>query len=157
MRRVPSESKTLGLEREAYEITAESEPAPLGSSLGWLIQLDGDRRRSEFLNSPWARVCVPMRAGREREAIQWLAKHLEGDVGYDLNRAPLSKLIADIEGFRAREGKLGLTGADWVTVDATPGAPADPAKPEGVYPVVDESDVTVPTDGFVYDALKVTI
>jgi hypothetical protein len=44
-----------------------------------------------------------------------------------------------------------------VTVESTPGAPADPAKPEGVYPVVEEFDVTVPTDGFVYDELKVII
>lgn len=150
-------SKTMGFEREAYEITAESEPAPLGSSLGWLMQLDGDNRRNEFLNSPWARVCVPMRAGREREAIQWVAKHLEGEVGFDITKAPLSTLMADIEAFRSREGKLGLTGADWVTVDATPGAPADPAKPEGVYPVVDEFDVTMPTDGFVYDELVVNL
>jgi len=73
-------SKTVGLEREAYEITADSEPAPLGSSLGWLLQLDGDSRRNEFLNSPWSRICVPMQAGREREAIQWLANHLEGEL-----------------------------------------------------------------------------
>jgi len=150
-------SKTVGLEREAYEITAESDPAPLGSSLGWLIQLDGDRRRNEFLNSPWARVCVPMRAGREREAIQWLAAHMEGDVGFDLNSGPLAKLTAEVEQYREREAKLGQDGMDYVTVDSTPGAPADPAKPEGVYPVVDEFDVTVPTDGFVYDELKVVI
>lgn len=150
-------SKTIGIEREAYEITAESEPAPLGSSLGWLIQLDGDRRRNEILNSPWARICVPMRAGREREAIQWLAKHLEGDVGYDISAGPLAGLLTEIEKYRDREDKLGLNGADYVTVDSTPGAPADPAKPEGVYPVVDEFDVTMPTDGFVYDELKVTI
>lgn len=150
-------SKTIGIEREAYEITAESEPAPLGSSLGWLIQLDGDRRRNEFLNSPWARICIPMRAGREREAIQWLAKHLEGDVGYDINAGPLAGLLTEIEKYRERENKLGLNGADYVTVDSTAGAPADPAKPEGVYPVVEEFDVTMPTDGFVYDELKVTI
>jgi hypothetical protein len=150
-------SKTMGFERAAYEITAESEPAALGSSLGWLMQLDGDRRRNEFLNSPWARICVPMRSGREREAIQWVAKHLEGEVGYDISKAPLSKLIADIESFRTREDKLGLNGADWVTVDATPGAPADPAKPEGVYPVIEEFDVTMPTDGFVYDQLTVNL
>jgi hypothetical protein len=150
-------SKTMGIEREAYEITAESEPAPLGSSLGWLMQLDGDDRRNEFLNSPWARVCVPIRPGREREAIQWTAKHLEGEIGFHVTKAPLSTLLTDIETFRTREGKLGLGGADWVTVDATPGAPTDPAKPEGVYPVVDEFDVTMPTDGFVYDELVVNI
>lgn len=150
-------SKMMGLQREAYEITAESEPAPLGSSLGWLIQLDGDRRRNEFLNSPWARICVPMRPGREREAIQWLSKHLEGEVGYDINGGPLSALLSDVDKYRAREGKLGLNGADYVTVDSTPGAPADPAEPEGVYPVIDEFEVTVPTDGFVYDDLKVVV
>lgn len=150
-------SKTAGFERESYEITAESEPAPLGRSLGWLIQLDGDRRRNEFLNSPWARTCVPMRPGREREAIQWLAKHLEGEVGYDINHGPLATLLGEIEAYRKRENGLGLNGVDWVTVDADPGAPADPAKPEGVYPVVDEFDVTMPTDGFVFDELNVTI
>ena len=63
----------------------------------------------------------------------------------------------EIEQYRDREHKLGLDGADWVTVSATPGAPADPAKPEGVYPVIDEFDVTVPTEGFVYDELNVMI
>lgn len=150
-------SKTVGLEREAYEITAESEPAPLGSSLGWLIQLDGDRRRNEFLNSPWSRICIPMRQGREREAIQWLAKYMEGEVGYDITAGPLHKLLEEIENYRNRENKLGLNGPDYVTVNSTPGAPADPAKPEGVYPVVDEFEVTMPTDGFVFDELKVII
>jgi hypothetical protein len=150
-------SKKVGLEREAYEITAESEPAALGSSLGWLLQLDGDSRRNEFLNSPWARICVPMQAGREREAIQWLANHLEGEVGYNVNSGPLSGLLTEIEAFRGRERKLGLGGPDYVTVDSTPGAPADPAKPEGVYPVVDQFEVTMPTDGFVYDELNVVI
>lgn len=150
-------SKDVGLGREAYEITADSEPAPLGSSLGWMIQLDGDRRRNEFINSPWARICVPMRPGREREAVQWLAKHLEGEIGYDASSGVLADLLTDIEKYRTLEGDLGLEGADWVTVDASPGAPADPAKPEGVYPVVDEFDVTMPTEGFVYDELKVII
>lgn len=150
-------SKTVSLGREAYEITADSEPAPLGSSLGWMIQLDGDRRRNEFLNSPWVRVCIPMRPGRERETVGWLAKHLEGDVGYDASSGVLADLLTEIKQYRDREGKLGLDGSDWVTVDATPGAPADPAKPEGVYPVIDQFDVTMPTDGFVYDALNVVI
>jgi hypothetical protein len=150
-------STSVGIGREAYEITADSEPAPLGSSLGWLIQLDGDRRRNEFINSPWARICLPMRAGREREAVGWLAKYLEGEVGYDAGNGVLADLLKEIEKYRDREQQLGLDGADWVTVSATPGAPADPAKPEGVYPVIDEFDVTVPTDGFVYDELNVVI
>lgn len=150
-------SFNTGLNREAYEITAESEPATLGSSLGWHLQLDGDRRRNEFINSPWVRICIPIQSGREKEAIRWLAKHLEGEIGYNTNTGPLADLITEIEKYRQRETALGLNGPDYVTVSSTPSAPADPAKPEGVYPLIDEFDITVPTDGFVYDELKVTI
>jgi hypothetical protein len=122
-----------------------------------LIQLDGDRRRNEFLNSPWIRICIPIRRGREREAIQWLANHLEGEVGFNISAGPLTSLLSEVESYRTREDNLGQDGPDYVTVDSTPGAPADPATPEGVYPVVDEFDVTVPTDGFVYDELIVSI
>ena len=100
---------------------------------------------------------MPMRPGREREAIGWLAKHLEGEVGYDADGGALAELLVEIEKYRDREQALGMDGADWVTVSATPGAPADPAKPEGVYPVIQEFDVTMPTDGFVYDELDVVI
>jgi hypothetical protein len=146
-----------GFPRDAYEITAESDPAPLGRSLGWIIQLDGDNRRNEFLNSPWYRICLPMRPGRERDAIAWLAKHVEGEVGYDPTREPLAGLLTAIDGRRAEEAGLGFDGPDWVTVDATPGAPANPQSPEGVYPVIQVFDVTIPTEGFVYDEIKVTI
>ncbi|MGJ6969222.1 hypothetical protein ACSDR0_45770 [Streptosporangium sp. G11] len=144
-----------GFPRPAYEITADSEPAPLGRSLGWCIQLDGDNRRNEFLNSPWYRICLPIRAGREREAIAWLASHVEGEIGYDPTKEPLSGLLAAIDGRRANEAGLGVDGPDWVTVDATVGAPENPLSPEGVYPVVQTFDVTVPTEGFVYDEITI--
>jgi hypothetical protein len=147
-----------GLSRPAYEITAESEPAPLGSSLGWMIQLDGDGRRNEFINSPWIRVCLPIYPGREREAIQWLARHVEGEEGYDVDRGPLAELLGQVAQYRGIEAKLGINGPDYVTVDSTVGdEPADPnatLKPENVYPIVQEFEVTVPTEGFVYDELK---
>jgi hypothetical protein len=144
-----------GFPRPAYEITADADPAPLGSSLGWLIQLDGDNRRNEFLNSPWYRVCLPIREGREREAIEWLAKHVEGSIGYDPEREPLRSLLEAVALRREAERGLGIAGPDWVTVDATPGAPEDPLTPQGVYPVVDDFEVTVATQGFVYDELKI--
>ena len=49
-----------------------------------------------------------------------LGVNTNDEVGFDITKAPLSTLIADLEKFRTREGKLGLTGADWVTVAATP-------------------------------------
>ncbi len=31
----------------------------MGSSLGWLVQIDGDERHNEFLNAPWVKVVLP--------------------------------------------------------------------------------------------------
>jgi hypothetical protein len=61
-------------QRPYYLITEETAPAPMGSSLGWLIQLDGDTRRNAFLNSPWVKAVLPIRPGREREAITYLQR-----------------------------------------------------------------------------------
>lgn len=55
-----------------YYITEDSRPAKLGSSLGWLLQLDGDTMRNAFLNAPWVKAVLPMRPGMEFEALTWL-------------------------------------------------------------------------------------
>jgi hypothetical protein len=60
--------------RPYYLITEETTPAPEGASLGWLIQLDGDSHRNAFLNSPWVKAVLPIRPGRERDAIAWLRR-----------------------------------------------------------------------------------
>lgn len=65
--------------RPNYYITEHSAPARLGSSLGWLLQLDGDSMRNAFLNAPWVKAIIPIRPGRERDAINWLKGVLEGD------------------------------------------------------------------------------
>ena len=73
-----------------YLITEESSPAKLGSSLGWLLQLDGDNLRNAFLNSPWVKAVIPIRPGKEKEAINWL-KHVEGMNGigeFDIYQGP---------------------------------------------------------------------
>jgi len=68
--------------RDNYRITEESDPAPLGASLGWLLQLDGDNLRNAFLNSPWVKAVVPIRPGREMAALNWL-RALEKDDGLE--------------------------------------------------------------------------
>lgn len=76
-----------------YLITEDSTPAKLGSSLGWLLQLDGDNLRNAFLNSPWVKAVIPIRPGREREALNWL-KHVEGMNGItekDMYQGPESE------------------------------------------------------------------
>ena len=60
-----------------YDITEESAPARLGSSLGWLMQLDGDNLRNAFLNAPWVKAVIPVRPGRETAALNWL-RAIEG-------------------------------------------------------------------------------
>ncbi|WP_067652195.1 LysM peptidoglycan-binding domain-containing protein [Nocardia harenae] len=57
-----------------YLFTEESEPAPLGASLGWFLQLDGDANRNAFLNSPWVKAVLPIRPGREDEAMKFLGR-----------------------------------------------------------------------------------
>ncbi len=64
-------------ERDSYYITENSEPAKLGSSLGWLLQLDGDNMRNAFLNAPWVKAVIPIRPGKEEAALNWL-KGVEG-------------------------------------------------------------------------------
>jgi hypothetical protein len=70
--------------RDNYYITEDSSPAKLGSSLGWLLQLDGDNLRNAMLNSPWVKAVIPIRLGKEKEAINWLQQaHVEGSDGLD--------------------------------------------------------------------------
>ncbi len=64
-------------ERDNYYITEDSEPTKIGSSLGWLLQLDGDNMRNAFLNAPWVKSVIPIRPGKEEAAINWL-KGVEG-------------------------------------------------------------------------------
>lgn len=77
-----------------YFITDESSPAPFGASLGWLLQLDGDSMRNAFLNSPWVKAVIPIRLGKEKEALAWLQQaHVEGSDGLDaLYDAPKEEL-----------------------------------------------------------------
>jgi len=83
--------------RPNYPITEDSEPAVLGSSLGWLLQLDGDDHRNAFLNSAWVKAVLPIRPGKEKEAIEWLKRsHVEGADNFNAVEQKLNGLIAEI-------------------------------------------------------------
>lgn len=80
-----------------YYITDESYPAKLGSSLGWLLQLDGDNMRNAFLNAPWVKAVIPVRPGKERAAINWLTQvQVEGADGLDNRYVAPPAELADI-------------------------------------------------------------
>ncbi|GAB2468062.1 hypothetical protein [Xylanimonas ulmi] len=67
-----------------YFITEDSQPARLGSSLGWLVQLDGDNFRNAFLNAPWVKAVIPLQEGHEWKALGWLSSDsIEGADGLD--------------------------------------------------------------------------
>jgi hypothetical protein len=80
--------------QDNYYITNDSEVAKLGSSLGWLLQLDGDNLRNAFLNAPWVKAVIPVRPGKEQAAISWLQNvNVEGASGMDKPySAPQSEL-----------------------------------------------------------------
>jgi hypothetical protein len=102
----PLDSSTVGWggvndqTRDNYFITDDSEPANFGSSLGWLLQLDGDNMRNAFLNAPWVKAVIPIRPGQEEAAINWL-KGVEGmngitdDVIYHTNNPDERDLNGD--------------------------------------------------------------
>ncbi|MFC0842449.1 hypothetical protein ACFH04_01690 [Streptomyces noboritoensis] len=72
------------LREDNYYITEKSAPARMGSSLGWLMQLDGDQQRNAFLNAPWVKAVIPIRPGRELAALNWLSDpSIEGADGLD--------------------------------------------------------------------------
>jgi hypothetical protein len=80
-----------------YYITEDSEPARMGSSLGWLLQLDGDNMRNAFLNAPWVKAVIPVRPGKERAAINWLQRlNVEGAEGLDDLYAASAAELAEI-------------------------------------------------------------
>lgn len=83
---VPSQTLVLKDEwRINYPIAEDGPPAPMGSSLGWLIQIDGDERRNQFLNAAWVKAVLPIRPGHELEAIEWLEQgDVEGEAGLGL-------------------------------------------------------------------------
>jgi hypothetical protein len=80
-----------------YYITEDSEPAPLGASLGWLLQLDGDNMRNAFLNAPWVKAVIPVRPGKERAAMNWLQQvDVEGADGLDADYSASAAELAEI-------------------------------------------------------------
>jgi hypothetical protein len=79
---IDSQGNTVTEKRNDYLITEETQPAPMGSSLGWLIQIDSDQRRNEFLNAAWVKTVFPVRPGKELEALDFLkAADVEGEDG----------------------------------------------------------------------------
>jgi hypothetical protein len=100
-----------GARNDNYYITEKSAVAKLGSSLGWILQLDGDNLRNAFLNAPWVKAVIPIRPGKEQRALGWLeGANVEGSDGLDdAHDAPPE----DLERIRSQ---LGLAAGTTVTL-----------------------------------------
>ena len=78
------DSETANRRDDNYLITENSDPAALGSSIGWILQLDGDQHRNAFLNAAWVKAVIPIRPGEEAQALAWLRQEqVEGTDGLD--------------------------------------------------------------------------
>jgi hypothetical protein len=142
-----------------YYITEKSGYAKLGSSLGWLLQLDGDDLRNAFLNAPWVKAVIPIRPGKELEATNWLQQmHVEGTDGLQdeysapaeelekisatVGHAPvtiadaLSYLCADVKAKYQESLKVGRFPAEEINDDNRVSAtPVDKVYEHGFYPL----------------------
>lgn len=95
-----------------YFITEKSQYARMGSSLGWLLQLDGDDLRNAFLNAPWVKAVIPIRPGKELEATNWLQQvGVEGADG--LNAIYTNSTTEELDKIKAA---LGIAINDDVTI-----------------------------------------
>lgn len=84
-----------------YLITEKSAPARLGSSLGWLLQLDGDNMRNAFLNASWVKAVIPVRPGKEQAAMAWLQNAMvEGADGLEAMYTPPAQSGAELDHIR---------------------------------------------------------
>ncbi|EEM14020.1 MULTISPECIES: hypothetical protein [Bacillus] len=94
-----------------YLITEKSNPAPMGSSLGWLLQLDGDNLRNAFLNAPWVKAIIPIRPGKEQAALNWLQNtNIEGVDGLN------AEYLASDDELNQIKTNLGLEPEETVTI-----------------------------------------
>lgn len=139
-----------------YDTLADAGPAPLGSSLGWTIQSDGDARRNEFINSSLARVCIPIQKRMEEDAINFLKERLMADVA-----GSVKALIVDLTARWERERhadknhiKESQVPFDAITPFFDEKTASDDQLARALYPVVDVFEVNEPTQGFIYTPLQ---
>jgi hypothetical protein len=139
-----------------YDALADADPAPLGSSIGWKIQPDGDARRNEFINSSLARVSIPIQKKMEREAIAFLKDRLGADVS-----PTVDALVTDLETRWGRESyadtrniKESQVPFNVITPPFDEKTAPDNRLAQALYPIVDIFAVNEPTQGFVYTPLQ---
>lgn len=155
--------------KEPFEIDGEylvtkDTKARFGESLHWdRTQCDGDRARDLFLNAKFAYVRLPIRTGKEIEAINWLKLNVEGCIYTCVAAADelgkvASTLVArdkyrrgvirDEQGDMADPGDVAVDQKSTKTL-ATDLLSSSPTLDQ-LFPVVDRFEITEPVEGFLY-------
>jgi hypothetical protein len=139
-----------------YDTFSDLEPAPLGSSVGWIIQHDGDARRNEFINSALANVCIPINKAFEDDLAAFLADRLGAQVS-----APATSFINELKPRWAKEKeadvkniKEGDVPAGAISPDVDWKTAPDTKLASALWPVVDVFETNEPTQGFVYQPIQ---
>jgi hypothetical protein len=143
----------------------QKKAAPLGSSLGWVHQIDGDERRDQFLNAPWAWVCIPVKPGKESQAAEFLKAQ-----GLLISRDnALDKILREMGRFREAETIVSKTAVRQEDVKVKRGqeveddprpwlSTAEPLKElkltwNDVYPLISTQFTMQYVQGFIFDTI----
>lgn len=121
--------------RSNYPLISKSQgKAPTGSSLGWKHQVDGDTKRDMFLNAPFAWACLPVRPGKENDAVEFLH---EQNLLFGTSKTS-TDLLKELEVSRAAEA---LFQPEEILVTATKSTPKKIARNYigEIIKIVDES------------------
>jgi hypothetical protein len=139
-----------------YDTFKSLPPARYGASLGWKLQLDGDARRTEFINSPLARLGIPIAKGREADAVAFLLKHR----AFRLSKNSTETVAALLQR-RAREARLAELGKSESDVDLQSisevideATAPDEKLVQSLFPVTAVFQTTDPLAGFIYEPIE---
>lgn len=141
-----------------YDVATGSEAAVLGRGLGWKTHCDGDNKRNEFLNAPAALLNLPIKRGKEEEALKFLKTNnlYESIEAYKDTVDEISKRIA----LERKASKLGYSEASVALNVVTPfvdevTAP-DTKLADALFPVQSVFSFEEPVESFLYEPLKLS-
>jgi len=137
-----------------FDTSTGSVAARLGMGLGWKTHFDGDDRRSEFLNAPSALINLPVRKGRESEALVFLEQNSVYTIPtYASNMASL--IAGRIRQERdAQEKGLSEDSVRQDVVTSKEGSGVQLSEAEKLFPVKSVFEYQEPVDGFLYEQLS---
>ena len=141
--------------------------APLGSSLGWEHQIDGDALRDKFINAQWAWVGLPVKVGRERAASEFIERKR---ILLALNNS-FGTMLASLERLRDAETYVATARSESGEAIINRNSLVDPTprnwlqneksisklrlKWKDVYPIISEHHTVTNVEGFIFDTITV--